>query len=75
MNYAELAEASGISEQRLRELYPNLKIDEDFDVDAFLKELEKLQDTDQEPEQKESAPAQSTVTQNVGPELELDEKI
>ena len=44
MNYAELAEASGISEERLRELYPNLKIDEDFDVDKFLKELEKLQD-------------------------------
>lgn len=62
MNYAELAEASGIPEQKLRELYPDLKIDENFDVDAFLKDLETLQDGDQEPEQKDSALAQNTAT-------------
>lgn len=50
MNYAELAEASGISEEKLRKLYPDLKIDENFDVDAFLKDLEKQQDGDQEEE-------------------------
>ena len=60
MNMAELAEACGVPEERLRTLFPDLKITEDFDVDAFMEKLTAVMDEQGEAEHNEE------------PESELD---